>query len=265
MSRDSECVDNCPVCRSGAQKEILKHPDPLFPGGVLTLVSCSDCDFVFLNPRLSQAALMRLEDRSEVYEMDALETSREIDARLDLLKWLTPFTTRIGRLLDVGCNRGLLLQAAKRMGWDPVGVELSTIAAERARLSAGVPVYAELTDVPGPSRFDLIVAWHVLEHTTDPVSFLSQIRSLLAPRGVVAVQVPSFESVDEFRAQERLASIICAVHNLYFTEATLTDALRRADLRLIHSSAELMLTAFAGSSRRTSLADRDGTGVVRAG
>jgi SAM-dependent methyltransferase len=254
-----EPVASCPVCGSGGQAVVLEEPNQIFPTGMLRLVRCDVCGLVFLNPRMTRDAMIEVENRSDVYSLDAEAIEREIEARVQLLNDLGSFAPRRDRLLDIGCNRGLLLAAAQRLGCEAVGVELSPAAAARARESTGARVYEDLSEVPRAGGFDLIVAWHVLEHTPDPVSLLSQARRLLAPRGVLAVQVPSFDFVEEFRKQGRTSSIVCAVHNLCFTESTLSDSLRRAGFArptTINSDADLMLTALAGLPRRTYLARR---------
>lgn len=247
MTSDIESVSACPLCGSAEQDDELQQPDALFPTGILRLVRCRGCGLVFLNPRLSRDAMLRLEDASPVYELRPEEVEREIQARIGLLRSF-PKRESGGRLLDVGCNRGLLLAAALRLGWEPTGVEVSAVAAEKARAVAGASVYSDLQDVPRGDGFDLIVAWHVLEHTEDPKAFLVQTRSLLSPTGVLAIQVPSYAFVSRFREQGRIASIVCAVHNIYFTKSTLDGALRRTGFEqrvLIESGQDLMLTTFA--------------------
>ena len=54
------------------------------------------------------------------------ETARRL---LDLIARHVP----AGRLLDVGCGHGLLLDEARRRGYEVTGIELSTGAAEYAR------------------------------------------------------------------------------------------------------------------------------------
>ena len=45
-----------------------------------------------------------------------------------------------GRLLDVGCGHGLLLDEARKRGYDTVGLELSREAARHARETLGLDV-----------------------------------------------------------------------------------------------------------------------------
>lgn len=104
---------------------------------------------------------------------------------------------RRGRVLDVGCGRGILLSQLKRRGWSAHGTELSDSAATHAREALGVPVFVGPIE-EGPfadGSFEAIVFWHVLEHLRDPRSALRHARRLLAPGGLLVVAVPNYESL----------------------------------------------------------------------
>jgi SAM-dependent methyltransferase len=258
MATDIENVPACPLCESLEQDEVAREHDQLFPTGTLHLARCRSCGLVFLNPRLTHDAMVRLENESSVYELDEDALDAQIEARVHMLRSF-PTTASEGRMLDIGCNRGLLLRAAKRLGWSSVGVEVSPVAAERARDAACVAVYPDLSSVPHDATFDLIVAWHVLEHTTDPRELLVGARKLLSADGLLALQVPSYDFLERFREQGQLANLVCAVHNLYFSERVLDEALARAGFArrtLINSETDYMLTAFVGIPRRSYLARR---------
>src|SRR6185295_17912012 len=73
------------------------------------------------------------------------------------------------RLLDIGCDTGSFMAAARQMyGIMPVGVDVSIRAVERA-LENGLEVYeTSLEAAPEHlSDFGLITALDVLEHVTD--------------------------------------------------------------------------------------------------
>jgi SAM-dependent methyltransferase len=109
------------------------------------------------------------------------------ETRLDRIK-----TYRAsGRLLDVGCAGGHFLAAARKRGYDVVGVEYNRTMAAYAREVYGLAVlegdFVEL-DVPG--AFDIIHMEDLLEHLADPLAVLGKIRHLLAPGGFLVVDGP---------------------------------------------------------------------------
>jgi SAM-dependent methyltransferase len=124
------------------------------------------------------------------------------------------------------------MEAARRRGWQVTGVEISPESAKRARQDYGLTVYPAMTDKAADARFDLITAWHVLEHTLDPLALLRQAADRLHENGVLALQVPCFDYLEEFRTRDQLGSVLCAVHNFYFTKDNLQNVLDRVGLQV---------------------------------
>ena len=82
--------------------------------------------------------------------------------------WRRQSGGRPGRVLDVGCGRGFLLDAFRRRGWTVEGTEMSAASSAHAREVLGIPVHVgplESLDLPAES-FDAVTLWHVLEHVT---------------------------------------------------------------------------------------------------
>src|SRR4051794_11960574 len=94
-----------------------------------------------------------------------------------------------GRLLDVGCGHGLLLDEARARGYEVEGLELSTDAAAHARDRLGLTVHHATVDQLD-SRFNAIVLADVLEHLDDPVRAIDRCASLLEPGGVLCLVTP---------------------------------------------------------------------------
>ena len=223
----------CPICSGSRFSRVFSAADGLVAPGKLTLERCTSCDLVVLNPRLTEGAIKKLEEASTVYDIEPGEVDEHLQALDGVLEKLEASVTRRGHLLDIGCNRGFLLEAARRRGWDNVvGVELSDAAAARARRDFGLTVHGTLEAV-GHRQFDLVVAWHVLEHTLDPVEFLRSASSLLAPEGILAIQVPSFDALTTFIDRGMFASLVCAVHNFYFERGSLLNTIATAGLTVV--------------------------------
>ncbi len=98
------------------------------------------------------------------------------------------------RLLDVGAGLGAFARYARDLGQLVVrGVDFSAKTAEFARRIHGLEIDVnELRTQNYPEgSFDLVTAWHYLEHVYDPLSELKEMRRVVAPGGVVMVETPT--------------------------------------------------------------------------
>ena len=103
-----------------------------------------------------------------------------------------------GRMLEVGCSWGFFLEAARNRGWQVGGVELSDSAAIWAKERLGLNVTCgTIEDSPfnGEAAFDVVVAWHVIEHVREPMDFLKIARERLRPGGLLALRTPNIRSL----------------------------------------------------------------------
>jgi len=127
----------------------------------------------------------------------ASEVERAVRAELPRARRLAR-SARGQRLLEIGVGHGYFLAAARKRGLECCGLDISSAAAEFARRRFGHDVLVtavEEADLPEGS-FDAIAAWHVLEHLADPRRALRKAVAWLKPGGVIAVEVPNYESYD---------------------------------------------------------------------
>lgn len=127
---------------------------------------------------------------------DWLEAA-EITGALAALEPFLPPLANNPRALDIGAGRGNFTAALAQAGYDVLGLEPSTRLCLKGRELYNL---AEEQLVPesfedfyqgnNEQRFELIVAWHVLEHVPKPKNFLTNISDLLAEDGVLFLQVP---------------------------------------------------------------------------
>lgn len=103
------------------------------------------------------------------------------------------------RLLDVGCSTGRVLQLGKVMGFLPTGLDLSRWAADHCRnLGFESHCGSLVNHWATGDLFDVIHCSHTIEHVTDPVSYLLEMRKLLVPGGLLMLAFPNYQSVQRF-------------------------------------------------------------------
>ena len=102
-----------------------------------------------------------------------------------------------GRVLDIGCARGLFLSRLRRLGYEPHGTELSEDSARgaRARIGSDRVRVGMLQDCAfGTAMFRAITAWQVFEHLPEPGAALDECHRILQPGGSLILAVPNVDS-----------------------------------------------------------------------
>jgi SAM-dependent methyltransferase len=196
------------------------------------LYRCRDCGTVHQPSLPSGAELEDLyremsDDRYLEEEAGRRRTARRL---LDLLAGHMP----AGRLLEIGCGHGLLLDEARRRGYDVSGLELSGEAARYAREALGLPVQeTALEDLASNGeRYDVLVLIDVLEHVSDPIGTLDRSCSLLAPGGALLIATPDPSSFVARAMRRRWWSYLPA-HYCLIPRRTLRELLCARGLVLV--------------------------------
>jgi SAM-dependent methyltransferase len=99
-----------------------------------------------------------------------------------------------GRILDAGCGSGRNMVDLARHG-TVTGVELSPTSAQLAReRGVGEVVEGSVLDMPfGDGSFELSVCLDVIEHLSDDVAALCELRRVTAPGGALLLTVPAYQ------------------------------------------------------------------------
>src|SRR3569832_69162 len=154
------------------------------------------------------------------------------------------------RLLDIGSGPGFFLKTAKNRGWSVMGIEPSRQAAAHAR-GMGLPVVegffgADLA--PALGLFDAVNLNNVLEHLPDPTAILRAAASVIAPGGVICVNVPNDFSPLQIAAAATQGVgewWLAPPHHLnYFDFASLAGLLERLGFRVAEKTTSFPIEAF---------------------
>lgn len=125
-----------------------------------------------------------------------LEALRRANFRrlLDVVEGFRPLSGC--RVLEVGCDQGLFLEECARRGARPEAIEPDPDAADAARRQGHSVVVGYFPDdLPDSGQFDLIAFNDVFEHLPDPVQSLHRCYELLAPAGLLILNLPSSHGI----------------------------------------------------------------------
>ena len=148
---------------------------------------------LLLGSDVSKAPIGELRSAIESHAASRLRNSRH-RAILELVEG--------GRVLDIGCEIGVLAKAISPRAANVLGVDMrpETIAIAR-RFFAGANIeyrtgYFSHLD-PGQLAFDCVIFLETIEHVDDPVATLIRIRQLLRPGGTLVLSTPNALSYHE--------------------------------------------------------------------
>src|SRR5215471_11530390 len=165
---------------------------PLMAHNGFPIVRCSICSFMFaiVPPNCDLTAVYAddaywnggCEYGYADYDQAWHDARRLLLGRLDRLQGMRP----PGRMLEIGCAAGYFLREAGLRGWQVCGVEVSPTMRTRSEVFAGCTVFASLKDVAaGELPFDCAAMFEVIEHLSDPLAFIKEVRASMKPGAVL--------------------------------------------------------------------------------
>ena len=93
------------------------------------------------------------------------------------------------RWLDVGTGPAAVLDAMAPDAHAVAAVEPNDILRRQAA-ARGYRIFPAISDVPTAEPFDVVTLFHVFEHLPEPQQTLGELRDVLAPGGLVLLEVP---------------------------------------------------------------------------
>ena len=188
-------VLSCEVCGQSAVQVIFS-----LPGTRFVTIRCRSCGLGSLWPRPSPAEIASFYPQ-HYYGNEGNKFTGIVEALVRIVgarrsRFFANLCPAGGRILDVGCGRGVTLQSLAGDGFETHGFEVSDDAIEGLDNRIQTRVGASLSDVRYSANFfDEVIVWHVLEHVPEPAATLREIHRILKPGGIVVVAVPNFSSL----------------------------------------------------------------------
>lgn len=229
----------CPACES-------KHYTRIYDKNGFNLVSCSDCETVFVNPR---PTFKHLEDHYKSSKRikhwnDKLFPASEDSRREYIFK---PRAKRVGELvrslrpkakslMDIGAGFGTFCEEISKLGiFDTVtAVEPSHDLAETCRRK-GINVIEKLVEEIQPGEVDVITNFELIEHLYWPKDFILNARQRLSTDGLLILTTPNVKGFDVLVLGKLSSTIGPPNHLNYFHTKSLSNLLERCGFEIVEA------------------------------
>ena len=186
---------NCLVCASKENKKI-------FSCEKFELFKCGSCHNAWLSSRGRETYEEEFyTDKAAAYYRNYKKDYNENEYPIPLYKKVVSDIKYLGyssgRLLEIGCSKGIFLHLADKEGFSVYGLDTSQYAIDYIRDNFSLP--AACSDLAGASfpdsSFDIVVMIDVLEHIGDTEEILRQIYRILKPGGIMVIDTPNEASL----------------------------------------------------------------------
>ncbi len=179
---------NCYLCNN---QEFIERPGIVRDAPELKIMECAHCGLV------SFESLDHIDEyfyeNSGMHSDDVLETDEWLRLlERDDARRIKYFSEKITNkdVLDFGCGPGGFLIKARPIAKSVFGIELETRLQPHYKAN-GFEVVPNIDDIPDSQKFDVITAFHVVEHLKEPDVILKQLQKKLKPSGQIIFEIPS--------------------------------------------------------------------------
>jgi len=150
---------------------------------------------------------------------------------------LSKIKKNITSILDVGCGAGFMLDEFKNYSSFPVGIEPSKSLSAYAKRNFKIQIYNGYLDSDLIKRinqkFDVVILSHILEHLSDPLSFLNLVDQILKKAGLIYIETPNINSWQARIEKSKYTFLTPPEHFCLYTRKGVIDLLNNANLKYV--------------------------------
>ena len=201
----------------------------------IDILECNDCGLVFLSKIDHISTEHYAESGMHAGELPDIQSwinETEVDDERRFIFLKEKLVNK--SIIDFGCGTGGFIEKSRSLTSQIVGIEPER-AYRSSFLQRGLTVFESPCQAQAENKdWDLITAFHVVEHLTDPRKTIAELSELLKKDGELIVEVPSANDALAvlFECKEFQNFTYWSQHLYLFTAATLSELAKQAGLKV---------------------------------
>lgn len=230
---------HCPLCNGQNKIHIGSKAN-------IEVSQCVDCGFYYTDPMPEDEVITDFYQdyhSTNFYNNKALK--KTFTAMVKIYKAQRHCKLKNKTFLDVGCNIGAIVNAAQKLGFSAMGIDLDQATIERAKKKFLRNEYYAMSiqDLAASGRkYDLVFCTEVIEHTPYIHEFAQALRDVTNPGGILYLTTPD---ADHYRVPKDFVSwkaVRPIEHLVWFSQKTIANLIEQHGFEIIK---------FTNSSRTT--------------
>ena len=197
---------------------------------------CPQCELIYISPRPSLDEIFDLYGHNEAHISAQAHIAADFAKRLSAKHNLNLVRSVInkGSLLEIGAGAGYFLDEARKIGFDPYGLEFNPVQANFVRDRLNIPCQesALSTSVFGGKKFDLVYHCDVISHFFDPLSEFKKMHAVMKDESFLIFETGNFAEVDP-KYYQYIPSFQYPDHLFFFSMNNLSELLKQTGFELI--------------------------------
>ncbi len=224
----------CPLCGSKETNLYCENSDFLFETTEekFKLIRCKKCDLIFMEKKFNPQELAKFypKDYWEEKERKTENLYRKFVIYHHIF-FVKKYLKNGNSILDIGCGDGLFLNELNRKkrykAYGLEGFNKNVIAKNFTLIPEKIENVEKI-----PEEFDVITAFHVIEHLPDPDSFLEKVNKFLKENGKVILQLPNTDSIQAKIFKKRWTGIDIPRHLMNYNPENLRILLKKHNFEI---------------------------------
>lgn len=229
----------CKLCNQNLNNElnrkIISVKNPENKSETFNYIFCQNCGIGFLDN-------LEFVKTKENYDKDYNEyqnTPKQsfIEKALNFLyfprdSFVKKFISNKNSILDLGCGNGSFLYSVSSVFKKVYGSEYNQYAVKiaKSKVRDMIVISEELHNIK--EKFDVITMWHVLEHISNPMSYLNDVRNIMHKNSVLIIEVPNSSSFNFMIFKANYQWISLPEHLFFYNEMSLKYLLKAKELEI---------------------------------